>query len=456
MIAQELVLVKPMTAFNTVIYYREYALGTRKGGAGGIGEVAPFAAAMSAYDQSQWNAKNIINGWGTADFMKMDEDRQNYTGERVTETIGDPAPASFVASFGPVKKGAFIDPADGTAHDVRVIHLDLTEEYFDIADNQPVTPSMTAFMRGQDADNVQPANMEGKFAGRVVTGYAPAVGDRVAYIYDNAYIPAEQIPSVVMRTRKRPVQAKIRRINYMFSKLAAWEAKNEYGFDLQAEMAQQCANEIEYETDCEIIDLLTAMGDANVLPHKLPFSGYDFAGYGDIVWIDEELDTIGYSVKAEGFLRKIAQAKAKIYQQTARFMPTWALVSPEMLPILSFCPGFKAASTSNVNGAFQCGTLDGMKIFCTPRLAGKVMYLGVLGKEADTAAAMYMPFLPITPSQLLEFPDDSTVQGFVTVYGLEALNTQLVCRVRVVEGNGSARVNIFAGSEDEYDGRPRP
>ena len=53
MIAQNLVLVKPMTNFNTVLYWREYALGTRKGGAGGIGEVAPFAGAMEAYDQTQ-------------------------------------------------------------------------------------------------------------------------------------------------------------------------------------------------------------------------------------------------------------------------------------------------------------------------------------------------------------------------------------------------------------------
>lgn len=218
-IAEELVLVKPMTAFNTVIYYREYALGTRKGGAGGIGEVAPFAGAMSNYDQSQWNAKNIINGWGTADFMKMSEDRMNYTGERVTETIADPAPAKFFASFGPVKKGAFVDE-NGVAHDVQVIRGE-QPLFFDIKDNNPVTPSMTAFQR--DA-GVQPADMQSAlsgFTGREVDGYVPQAGDRVAYIYDNSYIPAEQIPSVVMRMQKRPVQAKIRRINYMFSKLAA-------------------------------------------------------------------------------------------------------------------------------------------------------------------------------------------------------------------------------------------
>lgn len=163
----------------------------------------------------------------------------------------------------------------------------------------------------------------------------------------------------------------------------------------------------------------------------------------------EELDTIGYSVKAEGFLRKIAQAKAAIYEQTGRFLPTWALVSPQMTAILQFCPGYKAASTTNVNGAYKAGSLDGLEVFVSPRLTGKVMYLGVLGKEADTAAGIYMPFLPITPSQLLEFPDDSTVQGMVSVYGLEKLNEQLVCRIRVVEGNGYAGINLFSGNSED-------
>lgn len=245
-----------MEAFNTVLYWREYALGTRKGGAGGIGEVAPFAGAMSAYDPNRrdltpWNAKNIINGWGTADFMKMDEDRQNYTGERVTETIAAPAPAQFVASFGPVKKGVFVDPATGVKHDVQVIR-GTQILFFDIQENTPVTPSMTAYARtaieAKDGANRGPGfddpvkqfvfDSEGKNVtalvdglmidkmapSRVVVGYTPVAGDRVAYIYDNAYIPAEQIPSVVMRMQKRPVSAKIRRINYMFSKLAAWEA----------------------------------------------------------------------------------------------------------------------------------------------------------------------------------------------------------------------------------------
>lgn len=484
-IAQELVLVKPMEAFNTVLYWREYALGTRKGGAGGIGEVAPFAGAMSAYDPNRrelnpWNANNIINGWGTADFMKMDEDRQNYTGERVTETIAvDGAAGSFVASFGPVKLHAFDaeavkagKPAKAAGYGLKVIDKDGVVDYFTVNGNAPVTPSMTTLARtqmpgadfttvGTDAAPKFEFDSEGKnvtvfpksemvtaLASRAVPDYTPKAGDRVAYIYDNAYIPAEQIPSVVMRMQKRPVSAKIRRINYMFSKLAAWEAKNEYGFDLQAEMAQQAAREIEYETDCEIIDMLTQMGDENVAPHWIHEGRYFFKGYGDLVWIDEELDTIGYSVKAEGFLRKIAQAKALIYEQTGRFLPTWALVSPQMSTILSFCPGFKAASTTNVNGAYQMGTLDGLKIFCTPRLQGKVMYLGVLGKEMDAAPGIYMPFLPITPSQLLEFPDDSTVQGMVTVYGLEKLNEQLVCRVRVVDGDGFAGVRTY---KDPYE-----
>lgn len=42
-----------------------------------------------------------------------------------------------------------------------------------------------------------------------------------------------------------------------------------------------------------------------------------------ITWVDEELDTIGYSIKAEGFARKLEQAKAAVYKATGRYMPNW-------------------------------------------------------------------------------------------------------------------------------------
>ena len=71
-----------------------------------------------------------------------------------------------------------------------------------------------------------------------------------------------------------------------------------------------------------------------------------------IEWEDEELDTVSYSMKAEGFARAIERAKALVYKRNNRFLPNWMLVSPDIMPILTFVPGFQAANNAVANGPF--------------------------------------------------------------------------------------------------------
>ena len=71
-----------------------------------------------------------------------------------------------------------------------------------------------------------------------------------------------------------------------------------------------------------------------------------------VEWEDEELDTVSYSMKAEGFARAIERAKMIVYKRNNRFMPNWMLVSPDIMPILTFVPGFKAANNAIANGPF--------------------------------------------------------------------------------------------------------
>ena len=52
----------------------------------------------------------------------------------------------------------------------------------------------------------------------------------------------------------------------------------------------------------------------------------------------------------EGFAKKLEEAKAAVYKVNRRFMPNWMLVSPDMMPIITFVPGFKPASNSIANG----------------------------------------------------------------------------------------------------------
>ena len=43
-----------------------------------------------------------------------------------------------------------------------------------------------------------------------------------------------------------------------------------------------------------------------------------------------------------------------------------------------------------------------------------------------SSAAVYAPYLPVIPTQLLQFADGVTSQGFSTMYDLKPLNSALV------------------------------
>lgn len=168
-----------------------------------------------------------------------------------------------------------------------------------------------------------------------------------------------------------------------------------------------------------------------------------------LVWTDEELDTISYAMKAEGFARKLEQAKNAVYRATNRFMPNWMLVSPEVMPILTFVPGFQAASNAIANGPYIAGSISGMKVIVSPALTtvgqkeGEadiegVCYLGVLGNDGKTAVGVYAPYMPIVPTQLLGFADGRMEQGFSTLYDMKILNKALLSKIVIVKGDDAA------------------
>jgi len=93
----------------------------------------------------------------------------------------------------------------------------------------------------------------------------------------------------------------------------------------------------------------------------------------------------------EGFARKIEQAKADIYKRTQKISPNWILVSPDMMPILTFVPGFKAAGSAKAVGPYVAGDLNGLKVVVSPALGEKVCYFGVLANDGRTATGCFAP-----------------------------------------------------------------
>lgn len=199
--------------------------------------------------------------------------------------------------------------------------------------------------------------------------------------------------------------------------------------DFESQIAQQAQAELQYEIDAEAVFMVKDAADA--LPAEMK-----------VQWIDEELDTLAYSLKAEGFARKIEQAKMAIYKRTGKFMPNWMLVGPEVMPILTFVKDFQASSNTIANGPYMAGTVAGLKVFVSPVL-GKECILGVLGADGKTATGVYAPYMPIVPTQLLGFADGTMSQGFSTLYDMKILNNTLLSVIEIATGNDHAAVDVF-------------
>lgn len=396
LVVNDIFMVKPMTSFSGYLTYMEFALGTEKGGVGGEANADPFKNAMAAYRGGQdgaytdpWRANTITNS-PILGLGPMTEDRSRYTGAAVVETI---AAGQTKLSWTPVLK-AFVVTSEG-------------ETEIEVA-----------------ADGTLPSSV--------------GEGDKVKYIYDNEYIPQEKLPTLVGHMAGINLTARARRIAVYYSQFAAFQSKQDYGMDFEATIAQQAQAELQYEIDGEAVLLVKAAAEAEIAAgHLVPET-----------WVDEELDTISYSMKAEGFARTLEIAKAAVYKKTGRWMPNWMLVGPEVMPILSFVKGFQPASNAVVNGPYVAGNVAGLKIVVSPML-GKECYLGVLGADGKTATGVYAPYMPIVPTQLLGFADGTMSQGFSTLYDMKILNPALIGKINITEGNNMflGQVEVVSSSE---------
>lgn len=92
------------------------------------------------------------------------------------------------------------------------------------------------------------------------------------------------------------------------------------------------------------------------------------------------------------------------------------------MPILTFIDAFKAAPTTNVVGPYFAGTLGSMKVYVSPMLSGGKFFVECKGNDMATAPAVYAPYMPIIPTQLLEFADGGTSRGWSTLYDMKILS----------------------------------
>jgi hypothetical protein len=249
-------------------------------------------------------------------------------------------------------------------------------------------------------------------AGKVLV---PETG-KIAYMYNNEIIPQVALPTVNAKIESIALVAKARRVAVYYSQIAAFQAKTDYGFDLGDQLAEKAVGQLAYEIDTEITGLLIAQAEVSNL---LTFNRTVPTG-------------VSKAEHFEGFVEILEIGRQLIYDKTKRFAPNYMLIASNILPILSFIKGFKAAPAGKINGPYLAGTVNGVKVFVTPNIAAGKFVLGVNGDDMMSSAAVYAPYMAVVPTQLLGYADGGMNQGFSTLYALEVLNPNLLVAGEVV------------------------
>ena len=373
LIAHDLVIVNPMASFSGYITYVQYTAGTNKG------------------ETKQGDVFNDPFRLGThRDGKSIPLDR-NYTGSAVVEPVelasGEESKVVTLA-WTPVVANAF-----GEGKTVKFIPEKGEASFLEVTDGKVTVPG----------------------------------AGKIAYMYDNVVIPQNDLPIVNAEIKSLPLVAKARRVAVYYSQIAAFQAKQDYGFDLGDQLAEKACGQLAYEIDTEITDLLLECAGE---PDK------------ELIFNKEVPTGISKAQHYEAFSEIVDIAGTKIYNRTKRFTPNYMLCARDVINVLNLVPGFKAASVAHINGPYLAGNLNGLKVFVTPNIDAGKFAIGVNGDDFMSSVAVYAPYMAIVPTQLLGYADGGMSQGFSTMYALEVLNKDLIVAGKIVKEERSINVNV--------------
>jgi hypothetical protein len=360
LIANDLVIVHPMTSYSGSVAYLEYVSLTDKGGV------------------KKGDMFNSVFGHG-----EMNDARQNFTSQVIVETVGDDGKLAF---------------ADDTDNKIKVGGFKYLAE-----------------------DSHAPMTATYKVNGKYTNDATFVKGDKVAYIVERfqmEQVPATEIPAIGPRMKHIPLVAEPRRIAVRYDQITAFQAKTDYGFSLDKQIAEQACGELAYEIDTEIVAMLKeGAGEADealTWSKTLPAGVSKFEHYN-------------------GFLEVVEMAKAIIYNRTKKFHPNYMVISSDVLPVLRFINGFTAVKNVKMNGPYKVGELDGMGVYVSPLMGEGEFFLGLNGSDMMSSAGVYAPYMAIVPTQLLGTPDGGLAQGFSTWYAKALLNKNLLVAGKIVK-----------------------
>ena len=194
LIANDLVIVKPMPSFTGSIQYYKFVAGSNKGGVK-IGD--------------EFNSPFKLS--------PMTDERMDYTAQAVVDVITPDGDGKAFLAWTPI--------------------------------NLSFAPALVGAPSGATIEVVNWETGEVK-----VTGASGAL--RVKYLYDQVLIPQHDLPIYNVKVERIALEAKPRRIAIYYSQMAAFQAQQENNVDLGKLLQTQAVGELAYQIDTEVVKLL--------------------------------------------------------------------------------------------------------------------------------------------------------------------------------------------------------
>ena len=365
LIANDLVIVHAMTSFSGSVAYLEYQSRTNKGGV------------------SRGDTFNSVFGLG-----EMNEDRMNFTAETIIDHLTESAMA---LSATPIKGGLRVDNAETFEpefHTFKVVRG-------------------TEILYVEDEAQLQ-------------------AGDKVIYKseeFQMTHVPAQDIPTIGPVMKRIPLVAEPRRIAVRYDQITAFQAKTDYGFNLDKQIAEQAVGELNYEIDTEIVNML----------YEAAKAGTSKAELDQLTWNKAKPVGVSKFEHYNGFLEIFSRAKTIIYKRTKKFHPNYMVCAADVLNVLEFVNGYKAASATKMYGPYKAGELNGVTVYVSPLLNDGEFFFGLNGADMMSSVGVYAPYMAIVPTQLLGTPDGGLAQGFSTYYAKAILNKNLAVFGKIID-----------------------
>lgn len=378
--AYDHVVVFPMKARTSLFVYPKYTYGTNKG---------------------EYRQGELIR-----DVFESSRQSSTYVGSIVTREAYEIAKSSQEITFEPEAPNPVVGTMTiecGTAKAVQK------------ADGTWTQPAGSEFTVAQDG-----AEITVTLAAQA-TSVTPVL---VTYAYDNEKIPRHMVPTINVELATIQLYAKFYQIQIAYDLFADFESDNDYGFSISGQLPEQAALEVKAEIDRLVYDKLeeTAVGVTTEDEQEKLTVDFSFG--------DETRDFTDIIKRRLGKL--IARFNQLFIKRTGRSQGLKNLIfAPEALDFLTAVVE-NAADSPDAFGPYKMGTFSNVGIYIDPYLAtdteagaGKIAcpVIGVAksrdGKRAPLVLGEYMP---LVPTNKLELPDFTAMQGWATACAVEVLN----------------------------------